>query len=162
MVKKIILGGLILTVVLGGALYFVLNESKKIEEQTRAASPRDLSYRQMSVSMNEKEFTAFISDTAELRSRGLSGFSRLRDDEAMIFIFDAEGMWDFWMKDMNFSIDMVWLDTDKSIVGIEKSVSPDTFPKSFSAGVKSMYVLEFNSGTVEKLGIKIGDSIILK
>lgn len=162
MPKKYFLAGIIFVLICGGVLYSAWKQEESSEKQTVVTSPRDLSYKEVSVVIAGNTLTAFVSDTGELRSRGLSGFSKLHDDEAMLFIFENEGMWDFWMKDMKFSIDMVWVDKNKSVVGIEKAVSLETFPKSFSAGEKSLYVLEFNSGTVDQLGVKIGDEIILK
>ncbi len=123
-------------------------------------SPKDLSYKEIPLTIASTTFTAYVSDTAELRSRGLSRFSPLKSTEAMLFMFENEGMWDFWMKDMIFSLDMIWVDASKTIVGIEKNVSPNSFPKSFSAGTKSMYVIEVNAGTSDMFGIDVGDRVI--
>lgn len=103
-----------------------------------------------------------VSTDAE-REKGLSGRSNLAEDEGMLFVFDAEGYYGIWMKDMNFPIDIAWLNKDKKIVYIESNVAPETFPKGFYAerdGVSllSLYVLEVKSGFFEKAKIKIGDS----
>lgn len=117
------------------------------------------SHKEIPLTIGSTTLTALVSDTPQLRTNGLSGFPSLADTQAMLFIFENDGMWDFWMKDMNFSLDMIWVDQTKTIVGIEKNVSPDTFPKSFSAGKPSLYVIEVNAGIADKLGIKIGDRI---
>ncbi len=104
-------------------------------------------------------YKVLLSDTPELRTKGLSGRPSLGTDEVMLFAFEREGRNFFWMKDMLFSIDMVWLGADKRIMHIEKNVSPGTFPKSFGPDENSKYVLEFKAGTADSIGMKIGDSV---
>ena len=85
-----------------------------------------------------------VADTPESRERGLSG----RDEYHM-----------FWMKDMLFSIDIVWLSRDKTVVDIAEDVSPDTFPASFSPRALARYVLELPAGFVEEYTIQIGNEV---
>ena len=47
--------------------------------------------------------------TDEEKARGLSGRESLDEDEGMLFVFDVPGNYGFWMKDMNFAIDIIWL-----------------------------------------------------
>jgi uncharacterized protein len=70
-------------------------------------------------------------------------------------VFDREGYQGFWMKEMNFPIDIVWLNKDKKIVHIEHNVSPDTYPKIFNPNnefnnEKSLYVLETNANFFQR------------
>ena len=88
--------------------------------------------------------------------RGLSGRYKLPKDTAMIFVFDQPDNQCMWMKQMRFNLDMVWLNQDKEIYKIIKNISPDTYPESFCAD-NTKYVLELNPGTVDKLGLNIGD-----
>lgn len=97
------------------------------------------------------------------RKNGLSGRRGLNEDEGMLFIFETEGHYGIWMKDMNFPIDIAWLNKDKKIIYIESNVNPDTYPTAFYANrdglpLLSNYVLETNAGFFEKSQIKIGDS----
>jgi len=103
--------------------------------------------------------SALVSDTEDLRAKGLSGFSRLGRDQAMLFIFPSLGNWGFWMKDMNFSIDILWLDEDFRIITIEKSVAPSTYPKIFFPKSLARYVIELNAGTTDLFGVTIGDEL---
>src|SRR3989304_6446445 len=57
-----------------------------------------------------------IAQTEAEREQGLSGHKPLADDEGMLFIFDKPGYHGFWMKDMLFSIDIIWISADKKIV----------------------------------------------
>jgi len=108
-------------------------------------------YEHREMNIGGKSFDMFVSDTDELREKGLSGFSGLKDNQAMLFIFPEPGLYGFWMKNMLFPIDIMWLDSDFNVVYLEKNVSPDTYPKSFFPVEPAKYVVEFTAGTIEKL-----------
>ena len=64
------------------------------------------------------------------------------------------------MKDMNFPLDILWINDNFEIVGIEKKILPQTYPKIFGEKYLSSYVLEVSAGYCDKNNIKIGDKII--
>jgi uncharacterized membrane protein (UPF0127 family) len=66
------------------------------------------------------------------------------------------------MKDMNYPIDIIWLDESFNVVHMEKVVKPDTYPNTFKPLKKSMYVLELRSGSIDRLNINLGDYINIK
>lgn len=110
-----------------------------------------------------KTLNVQIADTDAKRARGLSGKEGLTENEGMLFVFETEGYYGFWMKEMNFPIDIAWLDKDKKITYIEKNLSPETYPKVFYAlknnnPILNLYVLETKSGFFEKSGIEIGET----
>ncbi|MEN9621568.1 MAG: hypothetical protein RLZZ67_2 [Candidatus Parcubacteria bacterium] len=113
------------------------------------------------VSLNGTTFSAYVSDTEKLRENGLSGFKGLSDKELMLFKFDNDDTVGFWMKDMLFSIDIVWVDSAMKVISIEKNVSPATFPKVFYPAKPSRYVLELAAGITERIGTKIGDTLTI-
>src|SRR3989338_1799538 len=88
---------------------------------------------------------------------GLSGRSGLKEDEGMLFIFAESGRHPFWMKDMKFPIDIIWLNENMSIVYIKKDARPESYPKIYSPDKDSKYVLEVVSGFADKNNLKIGD-----
>lgn len=104
-----------------------------------------------------KTFYIDVADNSFTSAKGLSGRESMAKDEGMIFVFDKLGKHGFWMKDMFFSIDMIWMDQNYVITHIEKSVSPDTYPKVFYPESLSLYVLEISAGQSDLLGIKVGD-----
>lgn len=104
-------------------------------------------------------FKTEISDTPALQRQGLSGRNSIGENQAMLFVFKENNYHSFWMKDMNFSIDMIWINESKQIVHIEKNVSPDSYPKTFQSPTLAKYVLEVQAGAVKKRGIKVGDSV---
>ncbi len=80
------------------------------------------------------------------REKGLGSRVELASGRGMLFIFDDRGEHCFWMKDMKFPIDIVWLDETKTIIAKEVNVSPETYPRSFCPGQPSKYVIEVKSG----------------
>lgn len=106
-------------------------------------------------------FEARIADTDKTRKQGLSGTKELGSDKAMVFVFDSTERWPIWMKDMNYSIDIVWLDESKTIVDYVEEVSPDSYPeRSFFPREAARYVVELESGTVREKAIRIGDQVV--
>jgi len=102
-----------------------------------------------------------VVNTPELREQGLSGRTKLLPDEGMLFVFDRPEAYSFWMKKMNFPIDIIWIGDDSRIVDITHSASEDSFPQSFTPQAPARYVLEVNAGFSQEHGIKIGDIVEL-
>lgn len=100
-----------------------------------------------------------VVDTDETRSRGLSNRSSLPLGQGMLFVYDNPAIHCFWMKDMQFPLDMIWVNADRTVVHIERSVAPNTYPKSFCPGDAAQYVIELNAGQAAELGIRIGNRL---
>ncbi len=96
-----------------------------------------------------------VADTLVTRERGLSDRRCIKSDQAMLFVFEEHDTSDhcFWMKDMRFPIDMVWLDHDKRVVFSASEVEPATYPQNYCPNMPTRYVLEFKSGRAKELGI---------
>ncbi len=88
---------------------------------------------------------------------GLSKYSSLPQKNGMLFVFDESDFHSFWMKDMKFPIDIVWLDETLRVVDIKRKIHPDSYPTSFVPTEKAKYVLEVNAGFIDKNFIKLGD-----
>jgi len=100
-----------------------------------------------------------IADTDAKRELGLSGHKVLSDDEGMIFIFDKMSKYAFWMKDMLYPLDLVWINSDMKVVYIKKNAQPDSYPEVFGGDDNAQYVLEVNTGFSDKNNLKIGDTV---
>jgi hypothetical protein len=92
-----------------------------------------------------------IADTPEKRFQGLSNTQSLAPGLGMLFIFDQSANNGFWMKDMQYPIDIFWFDDNYQIIHTERNVSPDTFPQSFGGEGISRYVLETNPGELKAI-----------
>ena len=92
--------------------------------------------------------------------RGLSRRKSLEEFHGMLFIFDHNARFRFWMKGMRFSIDIIWIGENMSIVHITPNIPPPPFfsrPVFYSPLVPARYVLEVNAGFCSLRGIKVGD-----
>lgn len=140
-------GGLILTALIVIGLYIL---------SSPPPSPHG-SLLTRSISVDGVPVRVKIADTDAVRMLGLSGHKPLQPDEGMLFVFDTEGTYAFWMKDMLFSLDILWLDGTGRIVHIEEDVSPETYPASFTSDSPARYVLEVPAGFADQHDIQIGE-----
>ena len=103
-----------------------------------------------------------LAKTPEQQAKGLSIKNTLNENEGMLFIFDTPKEYSFWMKDMKFPIDIMWIGSDNKIVYIEKNLQPCAFflfCTSYSPHANSKYVLEVPSNYTAKNSIVIGDRV---
>ncbi len=136
-----------------------LVESKKeeVEDDSKESSLEILN------SEGQKIFvTLEIADTQELRKLGLSGRQELGDYQGMLFIFDTQGEYSFWMKDMYLPLDIIFINYAGYIVDFKKELQPCKENECFSimSDKPFMYALEVNSGFVEINKIKVGNAVI--
>lgn len=112
-------------------------------------------YKQIGVTVNGVELVADVAATGEQRGKGLAVKDHLEENEAMLFVFSKANDYQFWMKDMKFPIDIIWLDTDRRVVHVEHSLQPcdpDYCPQ-YNPGAKAQYVLETVAGFAERYGV---------
>ncbi len=147
--RKIILG--IICVIIVGCL---LGYTYHVEKNPVKNIPTGIA----TITLDQSTIMASIANTDALREKGLGGVNSLNSNQGMFFMFDTPGLYGFWMKDMLIPIDMIWLDQNLKVVYIESNVLPSTYPAVFTPTSSSMYVLETQSGFVEKNSIKVGDT----
>ncbi|MEK7618489.1 MAG: DUF192 domain-containing protein [Patescibacteria group bacterium] len=125
--------------------------------------------------VGEKKIFVEIARTPEQKTQGLSGRQKLTDSQGMLFIFDnppsipplskggaREVRPAFWMKDMKFDLDLIWIREGK-IIGITANVPhpksmTDILP-SYSPPANVDQILEVNAGWSKRNGVKAGDEI---
>ena len=83
----------------------------------------------------------------------------LKENEGMLFVFNHADKYSFWMKDMNFPIDIVWIGEDMHVVYIKKNALPTSYPETFTPNQDAKYVLEVISSFSEKNNLKVGDKV---
>ena len=87
-----------------------------------------------------------IADTDSERAQGLSGTASLAPGTGKLFIFPQVGNYGFWMKDMRYPIDIVWIDSSWQVVSVDEQVSPESYPSVYYPPSAVQYVLEVNAG----------------
>ena len=129
--------------------------------QEEIASGKD-TYQQVYVTLNDQILIADISATDEQKRTGLTVKDTLAENEAMLFVFQNEAEHIFWMKDMKFPIDIIWIDSDKSVVDIEHNLPPcnaGLLCTTYMPDGASLYVLETVGGFAQKYGIVKGTPV---
>lgn len=94
--------------------------------------------------------------------KGLSGRKSIADNAGMLFVFPDAAVRRFWMKDMNFPIDIFWI-RDGRVIGMAKGLPPpqgDVIPDATSPEPVN-FVLETNAGFADKYGISLGSPFAL-
>jgi uncharacterized protein len=102
-----------------------------------------------------------IADNTPLRTRGLMWRSELVDGTGMLFIFPAEVVQSFWMRNTLIPLDMVFVDRRLRVVGVVQWAEPRTLT-SRSVGKPSVYVLEVPGGWTARNGVRAGSTIELE
>lgn len=118
-----------------------------------------------SASRKTVDLTNFHLDLATTdaeRELGLGGRNTMADDEGMLFVFDKPGIYPFWMKGMQFSLDLIWLNGDRvvDVATLPPPASGDVIPATHTPLHLADKVLEINAGTAKALGIEPGVGIL--
>lgn len=99
-----------------------------------------------------------VASTSALRERGLSGRASLKEGEGMLFVFDKEDWYIFWMKDMNFPIDIIWI-SGGEIADITVDVPVPVSGEKLETYFPSVAVdaaLEVPAGYSARHGLRVG------
>jgi uncharacterized membrane protein (UPF0127 family) len=107
-------------------------------------------------------FEVEVVSTPEDLRKGLSNRPYLPPRRGMLFNFGTVGKQSMWMPSMNFPLDIVWIDVNKTIVKIEPNVQPcagNHNCKSYSSDYPIMYAIELNAGDASRIGLTIGKQL---
>jgi hypothetical protein len=118
------------------------------------------------VVINDQIITAIVAATPAEQARGLGGRSALGANEGLLFEFSGPGVYPFWMKDMQFPIDIIWI-RDGRIVDITERLdpqigAPDSELRMYSPQEAVDEVLEIASGRAALLHARIGDTVTVR
>jgi len=108
-----------------------------------------------------KEISVEVADTVEKRSLGLGKRSGLENGWGMLFVFEKRKQHGFWMKDMQFPLDIIWLD-NHIIVLILRIVQPamsGVIPPVMTPPVAVNFVLEIDAGRADELKLQVGQRL---
>jgi uncharacterized membrane protein (UPF0127 family) len=117
-----------------------------------------------SIRIGSQELTVEVAKTDPEITLGLGERDSIGSD-GMLFVLPTRIVPTFWMKNMRFDLDFVWIDGD-TVIDITENVSaqngePDSKLSVYSPRSPATHVLEMDSGAVQKLGIRIGDKASL-
>ncbi len=114
------------------------------------------------IKIAEMEISVEVAKTRDDIVRGLSGRTSLPRGRGMLFIHDKPGLYAYWMKEMKFSIDILWIGSDGQVIDIAENVVPESYPQTFAPSRPARYVLEVPAGFSREAGLLRGMSVDMK
>lgn len=112
----------------------------------------------------ERCFSVELARTSTERKNGLMFRESLDENSGMLFIFDRDGVYSMWMKNMSIPLDLIWLDKDGNVVFIKENAQPcgDQECQTITPSVRAYYVLEINAGLVATYRLEVGNRALFK
>ena len=125
---------------------------------------KQTSFNQQKVTIRNHPFMVEIADTDGLRTKGLSGRKDLSPNAGMLFLFPQKGIYSFWMKDMRFPLDFIWI-ANHQVVGLNSGVLPPSQTGNVPTVINPVnyadQVLEVNAGFISQYHIQVQDPVML-
>ena len=111
------------------------------------------------IKINNQIFNIEVVKSTYDIEKGLSGREKIADNQGMLFEFKDYDIRNFWMKDMKFPLDILFIDNEiiKEITTLLKPENGTT--PSYTSQNKVNYVLELNAGAINKYKISVGNTI---
>jgi hypothetical protein len=102
--------------------------------------------------------TVEFAKTPADQQKGLSGRASLPVDHGMLFIFDHEATWSFWMHEMQFPLDIIWFNSTRQVVFMQQDLQPCGAGQCpvYTPSVSALYVLEVNAGFAHIHNVTLG------
>lgn len=109
--------------------------------------------------INHHRYSLKVANTSAAITKGLGGLASLPENQGMLFSFDKAGDWCFWMKGMRFPLDIIWLNTQKTVIYLKPNVSPKTYPQTFCPSAQARSVIELDAGQIKQAGIRLNQTL---
>ena len=117
------------------------------------------------VRIGDAAFSVDLAVLPEERQQGLSGREFMAESSGMLFVFEEESQLHFWMKEMMFPLDIIWIDAQCQLLEVAENVprpppgtSNSEIPRVQSPS-PALYVLEINAGMAAGAGLSAGDAV---
>jgi hypothetical protein len=150
--KNILLGSLIFTLLAAAVVLFGVYKNTITKVPPLIPTAR--------LTLGDTTLKVAVADTEDKRVRGLSGQPSLPKGSGLLFSFPDSQTHGIWMKDMHFPIDIIWFDENFTIVDIQASAHPDSYPKVFTPQVNARYILETQAGFSEVHHLLVGENAV--
>ncbi|MBI3631365.1 MAG: DUF192 domain-containing protein [Candidatus Staskawiczbacteria bacterium] len=97
------------------------------------------------------------------KTKGLMFQKYLEQNKGMLFFFDKESIYPFWMKNTYIPLDIIWMNKNYKVVFISENNQPCKWHNCplIEPPTDAKYVLEVNSGIVQKIRLKLADELNL-
>ncbi len=115
------------------------------------------------IQRGQTQISVFTVETAtgeKAIQKGLAKSAPIPDDYGMLFILDKTSEQFFWMKGMEFGLDILFFDKDRRLIEILPNLLPCEECTKYKTPANTAYALEINAGMADVLGIKTGDILV--
>ncbi len=144
--------------------YFKPLKTEDNEEQENTASEEQVKIDfDTPLKIGDEEFNIKISSSPADRRQGLMFLDNLNRDEGMLFVFPSTTSGAFWMKNVNFDLDILFINSQKEVVDIQTMVPCDLpAPRCprYTSDSPYKYALEINGGLAEEYDLKTGEKVV--
>ncbi|MGC8710653.1 MAG: DUF192 domain-containing protein [Candidatus Micrarchaeia archaeon] len=124
-----------------------------------------MKYKHVELRYKNHAFDLLVADTFYKLMLGLMKLKRIGKSEGMLFVFGRDARHGIWMLNMQFAIDIIWLDKEFTVVDIASSAKPckSVFKCTTYLPIKdARYVVELNAGEARKMGLRTGAKLKIK
>ncbi|NCN52538.1 DUF192 domain-containing protein [Candidatus Parcubacteria bacterium] len=146
----LILSGIILIVLL--AILFI---------GRAAEAPQSENSPFLTLQVGDASLSVEVVTSASDLQKGLGGRTSIGDADGMLFVFPKENYYGFWMEDMQFAIDIIWITGEGSVVYIADNVTPESYPHVYKPASPALYVLEVPAGDAARFNIATATDITI-
>ncbi|MFT5618288.1 MAG: uncharacterized membrane protein (UPF0127 family) [Arenicella sp.] len=134
------------------------NGNSKMKTEPKFRKDGELKFIKPSDSSFQQKIEIEIADEDWERAQGLMYRTKMGENQGMLFIFEEEEIQSFWMRNTNISLDIMYVNSNKEIVSIQKYATPFSDESLPSEG-DAQYVVEVNAGFSDRYELKAGDKI---
>ncbi len=126
-----------------------------------ASNNNEINNKTDAVCFGPKCFEVELAQTFEEKQRGLMYREHLDANRGMLFVYEDEDIYSFWMKNTLLPLDIIWIDSNYKVVYIEHNAVPcnESPCKSINPEERALYVLEINGGISKKIGLEEGEQV---
>lgn len=119
-------------------------------------------YQTAVINLANDNLTAELATSTNQQIIGLSGRPKLPTNQVMLFVYPRADYYGLWMKEMNFPIDVIWLNKQQQIIDQRENLEPETWPEIFRPRLPASLVLELPAGSIQKYQTTIGQKLKIK
>ncbi len=140
------------------------DDTSFIDDHGEVAGTQIVQLPTKTIKVNDRSVDVEVADTDDSRKLGLSGRDKLDEGKGLLFDFTNTDFKrpGFWMKDMNFSIDIIWIKDGKVIdIKNDAPLPPDDNLPVYYPPSEVSHVLEVPAGWSAKNNITAGSTVSL-
>jgi len=155
----------IITSIVGVSLFILANSSANSTDSPNFLNGISIPsnrYSKAAVSVNGFKLIADLAVTQDQQIKGLAIRNDVNESEGMLIVFQHPSRQSFWMKDMKFPIDIIWLNANRSVVYIVSNLEPCPvrgYCPGYLPDSDSLYVLETSAGFSQRHNVRVGTQI---